>query len=156
MQSAATVWAPIERICHHLRVYARAAERRKSGWIGATFKRTMSRTKRNWSGPHRPSSSQARTRYSSSGEVARSGYSVTHLRYVRRRMVVPSDFLIYLGAIAADSGRSEVFLQASYPGLEKPAAKRTCSERANFRQLRASKVWSRRVRGLTCKRNKCG
>ena len=53
MQSAATVCAPSDKICHHRRVYPKAAERRRSGWIGATFNRTRSRTKRNWSGPHR-------------------------------------------------------------------------------------------------------
>ena len=36
-----------------------------------------------------PPSSQARTRYSSSAEVARSGSSVTHLLYVSRLMVTP-------------------------------------------------------------------
>ena len=40
-------------------------------------------------GSHRPPSSHASTRYSSSGELAKYGYSVTRLQYVKRSIVAP-------------------------------------------------------------------
>ena len=61
MQSAATVCAPMDKMPHHRRVYARDARRRRSGWIEATLVRTRLRRSRCWSGPHRPPSSHART-----------------------------------------------------------------------------------------------
>ena len=90
IESAATVCSPTDRMLHHRLVYTRAARRRRSGCIDATLVRPRLRSSRYWSGPQRPPSSHARTRYSICGDVAKSEYSVTRLLYVQRLIVAPS------------------------------------------------------------------
>ena len=61
MQSIAADCAPMARMLHQRRVYANAADRRSSGWSGATLRRTRSFTTVKTSGPQRPPSSHAKT-----------------------------------------------------------------------------------------------
>ena len=61
MQSIAADCAPMARMLYQRREYANAAERRSSGWSGATLRRTKSFITAKTSGPHCPSSSHAKT-----------------------------------------------------------------------------------------------